>query len=674
MWADFRLSDEYGSFLTASANLSFRASEMPLYYAAVKPFFLLLSLIVSTLAGAREPAEVALDFLVKVRSGKANLEPGGDTALSANTEAAKTREIARRLERTASDLATGTLELGSTKIDDTLAAVLIRKIGGFDPSRLRVFAVALVKKGDAWLPAPVLASYENTGLGFEPGLRQRARSLEDWMLEQQSQELDTLRQQATDRMRAGIAARLSVDALRQLAPEAIGRRFVESCAKADLPGILGLLGGLQTALPEDWSNRLQATEAAIASPHLTPRPWRLLVAPDILRTVVHQEFKAATGSLSIACLDPTRSPGNAAQPKVEFVHLKLSKSSEDLWQVDLPQEFLDPEPADDEKEDEKAYDLLDEYPNCLRDDHPLQPQASTESAAAALLKALQAPTPAPLIALLDLKGPSKTARLGVTRAISAWGALHDPSVVRSPLQLGMFSNESVAAVSFQFFSVRQDALDLRVFYFERQKDGWCLPTGLSVDPATRPAFLPATVWADGQAKSWANTWREKLLAGSTRLAAISPTDAPTEADARKLISRWLETIRTGNIHESLALTAWLDPEKSPSRLLRNLGFEMSSARKAKSQGSITATATGKSWTTVTVKSAVGEKPVLPVYPVVSTPNGPKILLEVDLFAAADRGREFLNQAAIAHLRDFTTPEVVEDLQSLLKAPPAAPAP
>jgi hypothetical protein len=629
----------------------------------------------STLAGAVEPAQVAVDFLAKVRAGKVNLEPGGDTALSANTEAGKRAEIAGRLERTASDLAAGTLAAGSVKIDDTLAAVLVHKIGGYDPSRLRVFAVALIKKDDAWLPGPVLASFENTGLGFAPDLRQRARTLVDWMLDEQVQELDNLRQQATARMRTEILASLSVDDLRQLSPDAVGRRFIAACAKPELPAMLGLLGGLQTVLPDDWSGRLRSADAAVASPQTTKRPWRLLVAPDILRTVVHQEADDAEALISIACLDPTQFPGNASQPKLEFVHLKLTKSPDGLWQVDLPAPFLETEPpkADEEEEEEDA-DLLEKYPAALRKDHPLQPQPTVEAAVAALQQALLAPSPAPLIGLLDLDGQAKTVLLGCTRAVAAWGALHDPGVVRSPVLLGVFENDEIAAASFQYFSVRHDSLDLRVFYFERQKAGWCLEAGLTPGPRAQAHFKAATTWADGQTKRWADRWREKLLTTSTHLAAIPTADAPSEGDARKLIGSWLDAIRSGSIPEALALTAWLDPEKSPARVLRNLGYEINSARKAKSQAVITAITRGKAWTTVTVRFTLGDKPSQPVYPIISTPAGPKILLEVDLFASAERGREFLNNAAITHLRDFATPETVAELQDLFKNPPAAPAP
>jgi hypothetical protein len=638
----------------------------------VNPLFLLLALTASAWAGAPEPAQVALDFLAKVRSGKVNLEPGGDTALSANTDADKRGEIARRLERAAADLATGTLEPGAVKIDGNLAAALVHQLGGYDADRIRVLAVALVRKDDAWLPAPVLGSFENSGLGFAPDLRPRVRALEDWLLEESAQELDLLRQQVTARMQSEIRACFTAEDLRQLSPEAAADRFLAACAKPQLPVILGLLGGLQTTLPGDWSSRIKAANSAAASPQTAKRPWRLLVGPDLLRTAVQREADATTARITIACLDPTQFPGNSAQPEIEFVHLKLSKGPDDLWQVDLPAPFLaaDPQnPAEGADEDNAA---LADYPAALRESHPLQAQPTVEAAVAALQQALLAPTPGPLIALLDLDGQGKTVRLGCTRAVAAWGALHDPGVVRSPVPLSVFQNAAIAAASFQYFSVRHDALDLRVFYFERHDSGWRLLAGLTPGPRTEDRFLAATSWADGQTKRWTGKWREKLLAASTHLVALPAASAPTETEARQLIDSWLQAIRSGSIAEALALTAWLDPEKSPARVLSNLGYEINSARKTKTQAVITTVARGNSWAAVGVRASLGDKPSLPIYPVVATPNGPKLLLEIDYFASPERGRAFLNRAALDHLRDFAPAAAVTELEALLKPPPPAP--
>ncbi len=625
----------------------------------------MLALPLVALAGPREPAQVAVEFLYKVRAGKLNLEPGGDTALTANTDEAKRREIARRMERNASDLGNGTLEASTAKLDDNLAAVLVRKVGGFDPNRLRVFAVALVKRGETWLPAPVLASFDNTGVGYAPGLRKRLDSLEAWMLEQQVVELDAIQQQTTARMRQAIAADLPPETLRQLEPDAVGQRFLEACAKQQLPVMLGLLGGLQPQLPDAWNTRLQAAEAAAAEPLTVKRPWRLLVAPDVLRSVVDQD----AASISVVCLDPTGSPGNPTQPQLELVELDLSKKADGLWQVDPPPAFFTtkdshPDAAADVDQDDKRFAL---YPAALRRSIPAQPLASPTEAVKALDQALRAPTMQPLIAILDLDGSNKTARLGCTRAAGAWGALHDPACVRHPQALGFFATDSVAAASFQYFSVREpDRLDLRVFFFEKSDAGWQLLAGLQPDDDAEGNLLAAKTWADGETKRWADTWRTRCLSNSTHLATPFAGNAPPESEARSLVASWLNAIRAGNVADALALTAWLDPEKSPARVLRNLGYEISGARKAKSAAAVIAVAHGITWTTVAVRANTGDKPSQPVYPVISTPAGPKILIEVDLFANSERVREFLNEHALGHLRDLVNAPTADELGDLFK--------
>ena len=120
-----------------------------------------------------DPAKVAIDFLEKVRVGKLDLEPGGDTALSPQTANEKKLEIAKRIERIARDLGNDPLEVGEVKLDDNFGAVLVRKIGGFDPSRMQVFPIALVKHGTEWSAAPVPASFENVGAGYAVALRKR---------------------------------------------------------------------------------------------------------------------------------------------------------------------------------------------------------------------------------------------------------------------------------------------------------------------------------------------------------------------------------------------------------------------------------------------------------------------------------------------------------------------
>ena len=112
--------------------------------------------------------------------------------------------------------------------------------------------------------------------------------------------------------------------------------------------------------------------------------------------------------------------------------------------------------------------------------------------------------------------------------------------------------------------------------------------GWQPDDDAEGNLLAAKTWADGETKRWADTWRTRCLSNSTHLASPFTGNAPPESEARSLVASWLNAIRAGNVADALALTAWLDPEKSPARVLRNLGYEISGARKAKSAAAIIA--------------------------------------------------------------------------------------
>src|SRR6478735_8880521 len=190
----------------------------------VKFLSVLLAAGLSAHAASTDPGTAALDFLEKVRLRSLNLEPGGDTALSAQTAVEKKKEIARRLERMAKDLGSDPLEVGEIKQDENFAAVLVRKTGGFDPSRMQIFPVALVKRGAEWAAAPVPASFENAGAGYAIALRKRLELLENWMLREQVADLENLREQSASRMRQKIEKSLTAKELKSYSATQAGER------------------------------------------------------------------------------------------------------------------------------------------------------------------------------------------------------------------------------------------------------------------------------------------------------------------------------------------------------------------------------------------------------------------------------------------------------------------
>jgi hypothetical protein len=341
-----------------------------------------------------------------------------------------------------------------------------------------------------------------------------------------------------------------------------------------------------------------------------------------------------------------------------------------LWQVNPPRRFLESEPQEPARfrnradPDKAATELLDALPAKLRQNHPLRPQTTAAAAATALYEALLAPTPGPLLGLLDLSGPAATARDGCLKAIDLWYSLHDPEQVRSLVALDFAEQEQTAAASFHLFSARQDRLDLKVLYFEREEAGWHLLSGLAPDAVCRDRFAEVSAWAQREATRWADTWHAKVLADSPVIVNPAAAALPTEEQTRTLLGAWFAALRGGELPAMLKLTARLDAKSSPTRLLRNLGYELNSARKTKIQPAIAGISSGKSWVAAAVRTNLADKPVTTVYPVVATPEGPRILLEADLFISEERGREFLNRASFDHLRDTLPASTTNDLKEV----------
>jgi hypothetical protein len=634
----------------------------------VKVILALITMAITAVAAPNDPGETALHFLEKVRAKNLNLAPGADTALSPQTSEAKRKEIARRIERIARDLGDDPLEVGAVKLDGDLAGVLVRKISGFDPNRMQIFPIALVKRGTEWTAAPVPASFENSGVRHTAALRQRLTVLEDWMLREQVLDLAQLRDQSAERMRRKIEEKLPAATLRALNYQQVIERFLSATQTRNLPEIYGLLGGLAAELPPDWPSRITAAQNAVAAGSEAASPWRLLVSNNILRTIVHQEEDSRSALISIVCLDPSGSTTDASRPLLQLVHLDLTKSKDGLWRINLPGYFLQKnanagdeagDDPDDGPDDDLDADLLDAFPAKLSESCPATPKPTVEEARKAVMSAFHEGDLSSIMRLIDLSGDSKTARESCIRAAQLWWVLRAPSAVRRAIPLGLQEERQHAAAAFQFFSTRNpDRLDLQILYFKKSATGWLwapIPSPESTQPFGE--------WAELQTEKWRDQWQDVLLSDCPVLDKLPEADAPTEEECRKLVESWLLAVHAGDITAALRFTARLNLPESKDNLLRNQGYELGDARKNKRPPPIIGVYRGKNWAAVGTQMESDKKPFSPLYSIVTTPSGPRILPEIDLSASDKRSRDFLNKTTLKRLGKFN-PDAAIQLEKL----------
>ena len=602
----------------------------------------------SLFAAESSPGKAAIAYLEQIREGKINLDPGKATAISPHVLEQKKMSIASRLKRLSGDLGTGKLELGRERVEGDLAGVLVWKADGFDPSQMQVIALGMVKRGDKWLAAPVPASFENCGIGYRAETRERIKALESWMLRSQVEDLAKLRDKSIARMRADIQKHLTREELSNMKPREVMDHFLDACSRRNAHEIMGLVGGLSNTLPENWAVRANSIEAATADLQ-KPGPWRLLMSPNVLRAIVELDEDGGPLHASIGCLDPqVFADASKREPQVELVHLKLEKSPDGLWQVEVPQYFWqEPTKRTTAAHAQLDRDLMDRFAKEVRKQYPAKAQSSVEMGRSALIKALQSRTFTGMLAITDIPENPISGRKAILKAAETWGSLHSLADADNPasayllLDLDMKTNGDEASILVHAFSARKpDRYDPEALYLKKGSKGWLWA------PNPREETLKAFKdWSDDATQKQRQDWRLKLLADCPVVTKLDQ-DAPSEEEAKAVVERWIAAIESGDVLSGLEQCARLDLEDSSKVMLRNLGYEVVDALRKEGKGSVKHVLRNGPWAGVGTHPRNPQTRSFSMYPVVKTSKGPRILLEIDLIASSGRGREFLNRTSL----------------------------
>ncbi len=614
---------------------------------------------------ANEPGTAALQFLEKVRSGGVDLKPGGDTALQRNTAENKRAVIRKLLEKLEQDLRGGILELGDIREDGGYAAVMVKKVGGFDSSQLQMFPVALVKRESGWIAAPVLASFENAVAGYTVPLKKRLRGLEEWMLRERVSGLEKLISETAERTRKQIKGSIIGEDLEGNDLAMLTDRFVEACAEGNQAAVLGFLGGLGESLPEDWPQRIKASKAAV-DPGKNPRSvWRLVVSPDVVRVRVNEERFENTGLVSIACLDPARAGSGGTLGKIEILHFEFLKDQAGRWRIELPSVLLNDDTDELDADDDLDVDLLDRFPKRLRESEPLVGASTANAACEQVMAGLNEGGLRALLNKVDFEGRPKDARAAVAAAAEVWWSVNAPGSMRVPLELGFKEEGMLAVAVFQWFSpLEADRFEMRPLYFKKTAAGWVWAPGV-VSAKERGDHKVLSAWVKNGEAAWRLSWRETLLKPSVNLQEVEFGRLASDDEVRSLVGNWLRAIVERNLADAFAQTAWLGKEgELPMKTLRNITYELSVAKRGGSK--LAGVYRSASWVAASVVQDYGIEKKHVFIPVVMTSKGARILPGIDLVAGNNRTRKFLNEASFDRIAKYSDEDKILELKNLFE--------
>ena len=606
-----------------------------------------------------------MDFLKKVKAGEVDLKPGGDTALQEHTAEPKRLQILESLERLEVDLQGGSLELGAVRQEGDFAAVMVNKTGGFDSGHLQIFPVALVRQGADWLPAPVLASFENAVAGYTVPLRMRLGELETWMSKERVLGLADLIAESGERTRSLIRSSIVGEDLESDDIGKIADLFMEACATGNQAAVLGFLGGLGQPLPADWAERRKASQAAVSSGSNSNSVWRLLVSPNVVRVRVNEERNGKTGLVSVGCLDPARAGKGGTLGAIQILHLEFSKDGAGRWKIDLPNSLLHDDISELGSDDDLDVDLLDRFPGNFRKANPVEKFPTSSAARDAVIGGLKSGGLRKLLEKADFRGSGKDGRIACGAAAEIWWSLNQPGGSRAPVELGFREEGMLAAFAYQFFSPGDpDRFELITLYFNKDGQDWVWSPGVVLEEESEN-HKTLSQWIRKSERAWRMSWRERLLASSERVDKIDFSSNPDEGEVVILVEQWLDALADRDLKAALAQTAWLGREgEIPVKTMRNLNYELENSRQGR--GEILKVYHSSSWVAAGVSTGDGDKAKMSFLPILSTPAGAKVLPEADLLPGGSRTRKFLNRVSFDKLRQFSNEEKIEELRGLLK--------
>jgi hypothetical protein len=626
----------------------------------------LLAVSGAPLRAAGGPGESALAFL-RGLTRENGVFAVGDTAISPETPEQRRADIAERLSRLGRAIRPDDLRVLDEKVDGELAAVLVSQITDFDSNSVQVHAVGMVKSAGQWRPAPLPSSFDNTGLSFRPGFLPRIKALEDWMLRVRGEQLVRLKDDAFALLFDEMRKLRSPDELHEATPERLAADFLKALEARSLPGVLALLGGLESPRPAEWDETFQAVARVLRRPEIEHPEWRLLAAPEAARAIVMTEQDGEDGLVSIVALDPA---GDfEARPRPRAVHLPFVRSVGGLWRIRLPRELLMPAaPGVSTADDDGAFDadLVAAFPGKLRDALPAVPEATSRGAAESLLVALRAPSFEALAPRLDLEAESAVALDGMNRAARLWQRFHLPDLAAAPVLLDLHESGDDACALVQVFSARLPVPPaVQVLFFQRGAAGWLANPGFSGEAGLAQAKDRAALerWSGPALAARGRDWAAGLL---PRLGGIPADSAPTEDEARQVVSGWRDAIVAGDVGGMLARSACFDDTAGVSRLLRNTGYELAACQRGEFLG---VHRVGR-WAAVSMRvpPAAGDDSAdsFPLFVVVATGSGPRVLPELDLFDPLARGRELLNRQVWLRLAERLPDGAREELETIFQ--------
>ncbi|MGJ8696177.1 MAG: hypothetical protein ACSHYF_07655 [Verrucomicrobiaceae bacterium] len=659
-----------------------------------------LFLLSSLLLPAGEPSEVALKVLQAARDGKVRAGSLEELAISPFCGPGKREMIGERWQNVWSwaKAEEAIFVAGQEKVDGDLAGVIVAGRGESGPDGMRIFALGLKREKGEWKVAPVEGSFENVGLGFDDEVRERARVLERWMARERVSGGAKFREKELERYRESLEGLVDAETLKSATPEEVMKRFLAAARERKTNELLVWQGILERTMQDDrdWERMIRSTEVGMADRD-RQRAWRLLTDPAVLQVEVEVLKDQDSASVLMGFISNFETGLDSEENRVLRFTLKNGGAG---WRVVVPTFFTysDEDASTHFTAHREEFNWRDEEKSAelatiFEKKHAALRAESPEALMTALAKHLEKGSLREALRYLirdenpvvevdeDDEEPDEEALQAAADAGEArmtryhqatrwWAHLYGKADsiraavtkhhVKDGVALGLMRVERPGDWEAGFESV----------WMEKQGDGWAfVPDKSHFKKGERAAKyaevvqeLTRTFFEDEKElkKSYVSEVMKEVATFD------STAEAPSENEAVEAAKGWRELLGEGDVRMLLKGSGVFAAPEKGTKLLRDLTSSMRGVKAAVEKDELLATKKEGRFQGVSmmVDAGRGLEMHCPLLIVAETKEGPRVMIDVELWLPTNRGKRMRNAFTLVELKKNLAGEDYEAIKKL----------
>jgi len=649
---------------------------------ADKPlFFYLLSTLAACLfttafaAPAELPDEAkrAASYLKALNKGKYDLTD--ITALSPNCQITWRKEIKEQLEFYAkTSLSKGDVyTFEEKKTVGKLSAILLRAENPTSPLSTRIHAIAMLEREKGWLPAPLPGSFANTGYGYDPEVEKSVKSLENWMSSETIKRQTAARKKASAALLGQITAREATAGLEKLSPEKTVLKLIEALREKDLMLTMAIIGAGSGETTEPLVTTINYVTRGLEKTDPSG-DWHLVSSRSVIVEVM--KVDKMKNEVAVGFWNPM---GKNEEKILYFPYFKSGgktfvKLSELLKIALLREDQRWRQRWRQRRGDETT--LRKKLATVIFENSKPQSQPDSAKLLQEFLSIKKSGSFRQLITLLPREGDFFSKAENQKTSLQGLGNLWR-SITRmegNPMHvLNVLADDNIALAPLQFAKTnRPGEFETIKIWMIKLKDGWHVIPEDSLAASSGKETKDTMHKLEKELLSIQKEQQEKqskeLLGKVITLTPPLKLDPPTDEEVKKLISTFRMLLRTKDTTSAMSHCAVLKGTNS-AQTLKIFNYAIrGAADQAEDDLTLGINRSGK-WLGLSMRTTSKSSGQVdyPLFLIVNTEQGSKIMLDIDLREATNRGRVLLNQKAWRKLRETLPEDSLAEVKSLFKS-------